>query len=79
MSWIVGEAGVIYTILIVALATGNAFFKIFLKLTLRKGHPSWVFLSNLGSHIQSSAKYRRGNFAEIARRYLIFFPLSDDI
>ena len=29
--------------------------------------------------LQSSAKYRRGNFAEIARRYLIFFPLSDDI
>jgi len=29
--------------------------------------------------IQFSAKYRRGNFARIARRYLIFFPLHDDI
>ena len=32
-----------------------------------------------GVNIQFSSKYRRGNFAEIARRYLIFFPLLVDI
>ena len=36
-------------------------------------------MASFEPYIQYSAKYRRGNFVEIARRYLIFFPLLVDI
>ena len=56
-------------------------FSGFLWPKLRVPHCTIYFNSLLVCYIllQFSSKYRRGNFAEIARRYLIFFPLLVDI